>query len=101
MITEKHLAIVRAALTFWDEEMSMENESVYEHYLHSNDQGRKLTANDVADIRDYLNNVDLKVALLEKSSGTFDSDSPFELTNELSFQADRQTPVAVLVPISR
>ena len=34
----KHLAIVRAALTFWDEEMSAVSHETYRHYLHSKDQ---------------------------------------------------------------
>jgi hypothetical protein len=98
VITEKHFAIVRAALTFWDEEMQMTDDSVYQHYLHSVDQGAELTAQDVAEIRYYFNNVELKVALIDNSTGKFDSESPVDPTTELSFHADLQTLIVVLVP---
>ncbi|MEZ6093461.1 MAG: hypothetical protein R3C03_04365 [Pirellulaceae bacterium] len=88
---------MRAALTFWDEEMGAVDQSVYKHYLHSTDLSTKLTAQDVAETRDYFNNVDLKVALLDKQSGKFDSESPIDPTHELSYQSGHHLPVAVLV----
>ena len=98
MINDKHLTIVRAALTFWDEEMSMVDATVYQPYLHTKDHGALLSPAEVAEVRHYFNNIELKVVLLDKKSGTFDSESPISLTGELSYQADRQMLVAILVP---
>ncbi len=65
----KHLAIVRAALTFWDEEMATAPESVYQHYLHSKDKEASIAASEVAETRRFFNEVDLRFALIEKKSG--------------------------------
>lgn len=98
MITEKHLSIVRAALTFWDEEMGSVDRTIYEHYLHSNDQGTHFAAGDVATTRCYFNNVELRSALIDKVTGKFDSERPVDSADELSHQVDRQARVVVLVP---
>ena len=96
MITNKHLAIVRAALTFWDEEMSPTEESVYRHYLHSADSGTRISAADVAAARKYFNEVELKFALVENESGRFASETPVETYSELSYQSDKEHLVCVL-----
>ena len=101
MITEKHLAIVRAALTFWDEEMASANQSAYKHYLHSADAETEFSPEDVGFARQYFNNVELKAALIEWSTRAFISESPVDFKDELSHQNDRQIPVAVFVPNSK
>ena len=67
-MNSKHLAIVRAALTYWDEEMGAASEDFYQHYLHSKDQGTVLAPADVAKTRRFFNQVELKFALLERES---------------------------------
>ena len=61
---EKHLAIIRAALTFWDEEMAGASKSVYQHYLNSKDQDIEFDDYDVALTRRVLN-----FACIENPSG--------------------------------
>ena len=53
MLQPKHLAIVRAALTYWDEEMAGASQAVYQHYLHSMDADVKIEAVDVTHARQH------------------------------------------------
>jgi hypothetical protein len=94
VITNKHLAIVRAALTFWDEEMASTEESVYKHYLHSVDLGTRISATDVVAARKHFNEVELKFALVENESGRFVSENPVDAV--LSYPSDKEHLVCVL-----
>ena len=64
MLQPPHLAIVRAALTYWDEEMGSEAQSVYRHYLHSKDRGITFAPIDIANVRRDFNKATIKYALL-------------------------------------
>lgn len=86
----KHLAIVRAALTFWDEEMSSASEAVYQHYLHSKDQGTLLTPPDVAEARCFFNEVDLQFALLESESSELVAAKLVDRPSELNCLPNQQ-----------
>ncbi|QEG22037.1 hypothetical protein [Mariniblastus fucicola] len=81
MLNSKHLAIVRAALTYWDEEMGAESHDVYRHYLHSRDKDTVFTPDDVASVRSYFNAVDHRRGLLNVQTGklllvTFEDEPP-------------------------
>ena len=54
MLQPKHLAIVRAALTFWDEEMAGADKSLFQHYLHVQDAGVEFGADDVLASRQFF-----------------------------------------------
>ena len=99
MIDDKHLAIVRAALTFWDEEMASADQSIYRHYFHSKDLQRRISPSDVAELRRYFNDVDVKFAVIDKTSSNFISSRPIGTAPELTDQTDQQL-VVVLVPIA-
>ena len=101
MITSKHLAIIRAALTFWDEEMGAAGESVYSHYLHSNDNGTKFTADDVAQIRVFFNSVDLLYALVGNDTAAFVSSKAVGSLAELPDQTGETNLANVLVARTR
>ena len=60
MLQPKHLAIVRAALTFWDEEMAGADKSLFQHYLHVQDAGVEFGADDVLASRQFFNSVTLR-----------------------------------------
>ena len=59
MLQRKHLAIVRAALTYWDEEMAGADRRIYQHYLHSKDMEVEIEAVDVAQTRQFFNSAKL------------------------------------------
>ena len=60
MLQPTHLAIVRAALTYWDEEMSGADQTVYQHYLHSQDANVKIDAVSVTQARQFFNAAKLR-----------------------------------------
>ena len=82
----RHLAIVRAALTFWDEEMSAASHETYRHYLHSRDQEEVIFPKDVAETRAYFNQVIPKFGLLDLQTGTLVSKSLVENRHDLDFK---------------
>ena len=92
----KHLAIVRAALTFWDEEMSSASHEVYRHYLHSKDQKVVIAPMDVAIARDYFNQVVLKFGLINLETKTLVSKPLVESRHELNCKIGQEI-VSVLV----
>lgn len=59
MLQPKHLAIIRAALTYWDEEMAGADKSVYQHYLHSQDVDVRIVAEDVTLLRQFFSSAEL------------------------------------------
>ncbi len=100
MISNKHLAIVRAALTFWDEEMGASDREAYKHYLHTKDKEMEFSAKEIAEARNLFNSVELKTALVDIEHGTLVSQSPMEAVAEASYQVDREKLVIVLVPVN-
>lgn len=89
------LAIVRAALTFWDEEMASSSKSIYQHYLHSNDREAVITAEDVAETRIYFNQVIPKFGLMDLQTGRLVSKKLVDDSRELTC-GDKQQIVSVL-----
>ena len=92
----KHLAIVRAALTFWDEEMASASRGTYRHYLHSTDQDVVISAADIAMVRAYFNQVAPKFGLIEVQSGELVSKLLVDDIRELNREPSQQI-VSVLV----
>ena len=92
----KHLAIVRAALTFWDEEMSAVSHETYRHYLHSKDQNIVISPRDIAIARAYFNQVVLKFGLFDLQAGTLVAKSLVEDSRGLSCEPDQKI-VGVLI----
>lgn len=68
ILQPKHLAIVRAALTYWDEEMGTASYEMYRHYLHSRDTNECFTPEDIVDVRVYFNRVVHKYGLADRDS---------------------------------
>ena len=68
MLQPKQLAIVRAALTYWDEEKGAVPESVYRYYLHSQDIGTTFAPIDIANVRRDFNKATIKYALLDSDT---------------------------------
>ncbi len=90
------LAIVRAALTFWDEEMAPASQAIYRHYLHSKDLGVVITAEDIAMARIYFNQIVPKFGLLDLQTGELASKQLVEDSRELICEPDQQI-VSVLL----
>ena len=96
MIDDTSLAIVRAALTFWDEEMGAVDRSVYKHYLHSFDSTKTLTADDIAETRQYFNNVEIRIGSVDLNTGQIQLTSPSSAAGQPEGPAREE--LIVLVP---
>ena len=99
MLTEKHLAIVRAALLYLDEEISPSGNDTLQHYL--DDQGilLGLTVADIKMARDSFENSDLFYARKKRDLDELESVQLISATgqDELIYMADRQELASVLV----
>ena len=78
-----YLAIVRAALTFWDEEMGSISHETYQHYLHSKDREVVISSEDIAKTRVYFNQVEPKFGLFDLQAGVLLSTQLTDNPNEL------------------
>lgn len=98
MLTETHLAVIRAALKYWDDEMVPGTQQWVMYYLSPQDQHLTISDSDVTSARKLLSKIELSYALMDKHSGLLMSDSLVAANNghELSYQADRAVIVSVL-----
>jgi len=96
MLQTKHLAIVRAALKYWHEEMGSVSHDVYRHYLHSRDRELELSLDDIVSARAYFTDVNHKYGVLDVASGTL---LPTTLTEDGQWLAcsSNQKIVSVLI----
>ena len=102
MLTEKHLAVVRAALRYMDEEMSPSGSAAMYHYFDQRGKVCQPTIGDVADARKFFNAVELSYALVDASGLVIESERlvPASLDGEVSLQSDLSMIASVLVPVS-
>ena len=92
----KHIAIVRAALTYWDEEMGSQSESVYRHYLHSLDNGTAFTPIDIANVRREFNKATLRYALFDTDARELVPDSLVDDASALVAKSHQRVITALL-----
>ena len=101
MLTLKHLAVVRAALKYLDEEMSPNGSEALFHYL--DDQGRAggVSTHDIKVAREYLEQVDLFYVLVDSAGLAVDSNRLIAASSEdePNFQSDLSVLASVLLPI--
>jgi hypothetical protein len=98
MLTEKHLAVVRAALKFLDEEMSPSGSEALFHYL----DGRvaDVSIENVKHARKLFDEFDLFYVLVDAAAVVVESERLIAASSndELNFQADLSLIASVLVP---
>lgn len=101
MLNQLHLAVVRAALKYLDEEISPHGTEVLLHYLDEQNENSNITADHIAEARDFFDSVDLSYALVDPT-GTFIESKLLisaPLNTELSFQSDLSLLATVLVKV--
>ena len=98
MLTEKHLAVVRAALKFLDEEMSPSGSETLFHYLDG--RVEDVSIEDVKVTRKRFGEVDLFYVLVDAACVVVDSERLIAASSpdELNFQSDLSLLASVLVP---
>ena len=101
MLTEKHLAVVRAALKYLDEEMSPHGKDALFDYLDETGRSLAPTVEDIKTARRIFDSVELNYLLVDSTGIVIESERliPSSSDDEVSFQSDLSLLAAVLVPI--
>jgi hypothetical protein len=101
VLSPKHLAIVRAALKYLDDEISPHGKEALFDYL--DEAGRTLDPEieDLKTARRKLDSVELNYLLVDSTGIVVESERliPSSTDDELSFQSDLSLLATVLVPI--
>ena len=97
MLNQKHLAVIRAALKFLEEEMTGDSD-VLVHYLHDADRELTIDSNDIVETRRLCNQSILLHASIDNFSGEFITPAPVSGDDELTYFIDKETLVSVLAP---
>ena len=99
MLTEKDLAIVRAALLYLDEEISPSGNDTLQYYLDDRGIVLVLTVADIKPARETFENSDLFYAKKRRGLDELESVELVSATgeNELTYMLDRTELASVLV----
>ena len=101
MLTETHLAVVRAALKFLDEEMSPSGSEALFHYLDEQGQTNGVSIHDLSVARELFEQFDLFYILFDSVSGVVNSNQLIAVPShdKLIFESDRYVMAPVLLAI--
>ena len=101
MLKQHHLAIVRAALKYLDEEISPHGTEVLLLYLDEQKEVSDATADHIKEARDFFDSVELNYALVDSLAVYIESERliPALSNQELSFQSDLSLLATVLVKV--
>ena len=99
MLSETHLAIIRAALKYLDEEMSPHGNAILQNYLHRQDSGIDVVAGDIPVTRAIMEQAELFHALQNLQTGLLSSTrlTPASVATELVWHSDQSRLVSVLI----
>lgn len=101
MLKQHHLAVVRAALKYLDEEISPHGTEVLIHYLDDQNEASDATADHIKEARDFFDSVELNYVLVDSLAVYIESERliPALSNQELSFQSDLSLLATVLVKV--
>lgn len=100
MLTAKHLAVVRAALKYLDEEISPHGKDALFDYLDETGRNLDPAIEDIKMARRIFDSVELNYLLVDSTGIVIESERliPALSGDEISFQSDLSLLAAVLVP---
>ena len=101
MLKQHHLAVVRAALKYLDEEISPHGTEVLLHYLDEQNETSDATADHIVEARDFFDSVELNYAWVDSSGIYIESDRliPAPTNSGQIFQSDLSLLATVLVKV--
>ena len=101
MLKQHHLAVVRAALKYLDEEISPHGREVLLHYLDEQNKTSDATADHIVEARDFFDSVELNYALVDSTGIYIESEQliPALPDEEPSFQSDLSLLATVLFKV--
>lgn len=76
-LTPRHVAAIRAALRFWEEEMSSHDADLFSAYLDGESPVELPTSDDITWLREHMKRVDIRYAICWTGSLTFADDRLF------------------------
>ena len=82
MLTNRHLVLVRAALMFWDEEMSPHGAVAFTGYVDGPVSGGELTGEDVRHVRQQFDGCMLRYALCDEQATQLIGEQLFQTVEE-------------------
>lgn len=100
MLTKRHLAIIRAALQFFDEEMSPHDPNVARPYFEEPLE-RELEAEEVGQLRALLRTVELRYLCCEATGMTVPNQELLTLEQALSLENSLHSRLATVLLTSR
>ena len=96
MLTDKHVAVLKAAVRFLEEEFCPHGADSVRHYLDNSDRELGITSGDIAEARQQIAATEIRYAVLDRFSKSLESAS-LASSHELVWHADRSIPVTVLI----
>ena len=101
MLTLKHLAVIRAALKYLDEEICPHGGDALNCYLDQESKRLKVTVEHITESRAFFKSVDLNYALVDSTGVTIESKTlfPAGLKNSKPLLSDLSLVATVLVPV--
>ena len=101
MLKPHHLAVVRAALKYFDEEIGPHGTDGLLQYLDSQDDPSKVTTDHIVQARDFFDSVELNYAWVDSSGIYIESDRlmPTPTNSDQIFQSDLSLLATVLVEV--
>jgi len=99
MLNERDVAIIRAALTFLDDEFFPDQEQMFQHYLDDRGVQTGASTKHIKATRAKLSQAELYLAIKQMDRDELVSPRLFPLpsADEITYRSDREFPVAVIV----
>ncbi len=101
MLTIQHLAVIRAALKFLDEEITPNGNEAIASYLNLEDKNLSVAVEHIQQTRQFFDAVDLNYALVDAAGVQIESRRLFPAAQDSSkLRSDLSLIATVLVPIN-
>jgi hypothetical protein len=100
MLTTRHLAVIRAALKYWDDEMSPHGAGSFAAYLDEPSLAGDLTGEDVTHARQQLANCTARYGVCDEAATTLIGGQLFATIEEAERTAEATSGKLVTVLIS-
>ena len=100
MLKVQHLAVIRAALRYWDEEMGPQGVTSFRHYLEEPTSAGELTNEHVTFAREWLAQCELRYAMCNQAGTQLTKPQLFQYVSEAELVCDSELAQIVAVLVS-
>ena len=101
MLKQHHLAVVRAALKYTDEEISPHGIEILLPYLDEESKASNVTVEHIAETRAFFDNAELNYALVDSTGVMIESERLIlaSSSEDLNFQSDLSLLATVFIQV--